>query len=205
VTKATLAKNGSIVEACAVCTEKAGTTVISCPKTFTLKPVTYTWNGKAKKPVVTVKDAKNKVIAAANYTVTYSGNVKPGIAQATVTFKARSNYQGTKTLKFTINKAAQPMAVKAVAKTVKAANVKKKNQAVSGAVAFTKKAQGKVTYAKVAKGSDKNLTINKTSGKITVKKGTKKGVHKLVVKVTAAGNGNYKAGSKTVTVRITVK
>lgn len=68
-----------------------------------------------------------------------------------------------------------------------------------------KKAQGKVTYAKVSKGSSKYLTISKSTGKITVKKKTPKGTYEIKVKVTAAGNSNYKKGSKTVTVKVKVK
>ena len=65
-----------------------------------------------------------------------------------------------------------------------------------------KKAQGKVTFAKVS-GSGK-LLISK-SGVITVKKGASKGTYSMKVKVTAAGNDQYKGGSKTVTVKIKVK
>ena len=70
---------------------------------------------------------------------------------------------------------------------------------------FTKKAQGGVAYARVAKGSAKCLTVNKKTGKVTVKKGTKKGTYKVKIKVTAKGNKNYKAGSKTVTCTVVVK
>ena len=41
--------------------------------------------------------------------------------------------------------------------------------------------------------------------KVNVKKGTKKGTYKIKVIVTAAGNANYNAGSKTVTVKVKVK
>ena len=70
------------------------------------------------------------------------------------------------------------------------------------------KAQGKVTYKKVSvikKKFAKKITVNKKTGKITVKKGLKKGTYKLKIKVTAAGTTAYKAGSKTVTVKIKVK
>ena len=43
------------------------------------------------------------------------------------------------------------------------------------------------------------------TGKITVKKGLKKGVYKVKVKVTIKGTGAYKSKSKTVTVKIKVK
>ncbi len=60
-----------------------------------------------------------------------------------------------------------------------------------------------MTYAKA--GGDKKLTINKKTGNITVKKGTKKGVHKIRVRVTAAGDGDHNPLAMTVTVKIRVK
>ena len=45
---------------------------------------------------------------------------------------------------------------------------------------------------------------DKTTGKITVKKGTKKGTYKMKVKVTAK-NANYTSFSKTITVKVQVK
>ena len=94
--------------------------------------------------------------------------------------------------------------VKAIKKTVKYKKLKKKKQKVKGAIDVWQ-AAGKVTYKKVAKGSSKKLSINKKTGVITIKKGTKKGTYKIKVKVTDAGNKNLKSGSKTVTVKIKVK
>jgi endo-1,4-beta-xylanase len=68
-----------------------------------------------------------------------------------------------------------------------------------------KKAQGKVTYAQVKKGSSAALTVNAATGKVSVKKGTKKGTYKVVVKVAAAGNATYLAASKNVTCKVVVK
>ena len=49
------------------------------------------------------------------------------------------------------------------------------------------------------------LKINSESGKITVKKKTKKGSYTVTVKVTAAGNDQFNAGSKDVKVTVKVK
>ena len=69
---------------------------------------------------------------------------------------------------------------------------------------FTKKGQGRLTYTK-ASGS-KKITISKTTGKVTVKKGLKKGTYKIKVKVKAAGNTNYKASAaQSVTFKVKVK
>ena len=69
-----------------------------------------------------------------------------------------------------------------------------------------KGAKGKVTY-KVSgnRKSKKALKFNKKTRKITVRKGTKKGLYKLKIRVRAAGNSDYLAGSKTVTIKVRVK
>ena len=115
-------------------------------------------------------------------------------------------YSSSKTLTFTINKAANPLAIKAKTATVKFSKVKKKAQTlkVSKVIKVVKKGQGAVTYVK--KSGDKKITINKKTGKVTVKKGLKKGTYKVKVNVKAKGNANYKASKwKTVTFKIIVK
>lgn len=165
---------------------------------ITVKNGTYTGKAITPAPVVTVEG--KTLVRNTDYTVSYKNNVKAGTASLTVVGKG--DYEGSKTASFKINKAAQKMTVKAVKKTVKFANVKKKNQVVAKAITV-KKSVGKVTYKKA--GGDKKLSINAKTGKITVKKKTKKGNHKIKVKVTAAGNANYKVFSKTITVTIKVK
>ena len=97
---ATLKKNGAVTSVCAVCGDTKTEKVIYRPKTFSLAHDTYTYNGKAKKPTVTVKDAKGNIIDPDNYTVTYSGNKAVGTAKVKVAFKG--DYSGSKTLKFKI-------------------------------------------------------------------------------------------------------
>ena len=93
------------------------------------------------------------------------------------------------------------MTVKAAAKTVKYSKLKNAKQTVSAIT--VKKAIGKVNYKKTSGKSF--FTVNSKTGKITIKKSTAKGTYSVKVKVTAAGNFNYKSGSKTVTVKITIK
>ena len=50
----------------------------------------------------------------------------------------------------------------------------------------------------------KYFKISRT-GKITVKKGTKKGTYKIKVKISAAGDGNHFAKSVTKTIKVKVK
>ena len=95
------------------------------------------------------------------------------------------------------------LSVKAKKPSVKFAKLKKKNQTIALKKWVTvSKAQGKVTYKKSS--GNKKITVSK-AGKITVKKGLKKGTYKVKIKVTAAGNASYKPATKTVTVTIKVK
>lgn len=102
--------------------------------------------------------------------------------------------------------AANPLTVKGKTATVKYKKLRRKNQSLSvtKVLSFTKKGQGKLTYAKVS--GNKKIVINKTTGKITVKKKLKKKTYKVKVKVMAAGNDQYKpSGWKTVSIKIKVK
>jgi uncharacterized protein YkwD len=102
-----------------------------------------------------------------------------------------------------VSKKSNTLTVKAKKATVKFKKLKKKSQTIALKKAMTvSKAQGKVTFQK-AKGN-KKITVAK-NGKITVKKGLKKGTYKVKIKVMAAGNSAYNAKTKTVTVTIKVK
>ncbi len=97
-----------------------------------------------------------------------------------------------------------PIVVKAKRLSLKFKLLKKKNIAVARKNAISiSKAKGKLTFKKV-KGNAK-ISVNKKTGKITVKKGLKKGTYNVKIKVSAAGNEQYNAASKTVTVKIVVK
>ncbi len=100
--KATPSKNGSITKRCTVCGDIAGKTVIYYPKTITLSKTSYTYNGKARKPSVIVKDSKGKKLKkGTDYTVNYSGGCK-NVSKYTVTIKFQGNYSGTVKKIFTI-------------------------------------------------------------------------------------------------------
>jgi hypothetical protein len=101
-------------------------------------------------------------------------------------------------------KGVNTLTVKAKTATIKYAKVKSKKQTVAvKSVLAISKAKGKVSYEK--KSGNKGITINKTTGKVTVKKGLKKGTYKIKVKVKAAGDDNYNSAAKTVTFKIKVK
>ena len=286
ITKATPEAFGEEKAYCPECHDYIlKSTAIEKPEQYQLSADSYTYDGSEKTPDVTVTDSAGEVIDAVNYDVTYSGNVDPGTATATVTFKgdyytgskdltftiARApiadasvdgvtsrtyngkaqtqtpvvksgdrillngtdyklsyksnknagtatmtttgigNYTGTKSTTFTINKAANPLKIKAKTATVKGSTKGKKGTlkktkklAVTKVIKLTNKGQGAKTYIK--KSGNKKITIAKKTGKVTVKKGLKKGTYKVKVKVKAAGDANYNPSAwKVVTCKIKVK
>ncbi len=125
------------------------------------------------------------------------------VKAATLTSTGVKKYTCVKCGK-TINKTTPKLkknTLKAKGKAVSAKASKTQKFAAKKAVKVTN-AKGAVSYKKVK--GNKKITVAK-NGKITVKKGLKKGTYKIKVKVTAAGNGTYAAASKTVTVTIKVK
>ena len=76
----------------------------------TLGTSSYTYNGSAKEPTVTVKDGTT-TIPSSEYDVTYSNNTNAGTATVTVTMKGnyyastKATYTGSTTTNFTINRA----------------------------------------------------------------------------------------------------
>ena len=79
--------------------EKPKTDISGC--TISLSPSSYTYNGTAREPLVTVKDGYTTLTKGTDFTVSYSNNVNVGTATATV--RGIGNYTGTKTATFSIN------------------------------------------------------------------------------------------------------
>lgn len=105
-----------------------------------------------------------------------------------------------------VKKLANPLKVKGKTVKVKFKKLKKKTLKlkVKKVVKFTKKGVGALTFKKVK--GNKKIKVNKKTGKITIKKGLKKGTYKVKMKIKAKGDRNYKASSyKTVTFKIKVK
>lgn len=165
------------------------------------------------------------LVKGIDYTEAYKNNVFPG--KATVNFYGKGNCTGTLTCYFSILKGANPLTIKGKTVNLKASKLAKKNQSVKRSKALAvSKAEGSVTYKKSSvtyskaksvkmskkalkkykKQAAKKIIINKKNGKLTVKKGLKKGTYKVKLKIKAAGNANYDASAwKSVTVKIKVK
>jgi hypothetical protein len=77
-------------------------TTIYHPYTISLSRTAYTYDGKAKKPSVTVKDSKGKKISSDYYSVKYDDAKKVGTHYVTITFKKK--YSGTVPKWYTIQR-----------------------------------------------------------------------------------------------------
>ena len=196
--------------------EDSGTTTSISGAKVKLAKTSYIYNGKAKKPGVTVTLNGTTLTKGTDYTVTYSSNTNAGTAKVTAT--GTGTYSGTVTASFKIKKAENTLKAKAAAEMNiyigQSRNGALRYKVNSEASDFFKvtRAKGEVTYSRLTVKSNgkklKGKQLKKievaTNGDITLKKGLKTGTYKVKVKVKAAGNGNYKAAAKTVTVTIKV-
>ena len=89
--------------------------------------------------------------------------------------------------------------------------MKKSNQKikVTKLIKVTNKSKGKLSYVlssakKSSKSFKKYFSINKTTGKLTVKKKLAKGTYAVKIKVTSKATKNYNTKSAYVTVKVKV-
>lgn len=101
--KATFNADGKLVTKCKSCGETLSTKKINKISNVKLSKSIYTYDKKAKKPTVTVKDSKGKTLKnGTDYTVTYvSGRRSIGSYKVTVQLKGKK-YSGKKTWTFRI-------------------------------------------------------------------------------------------------------
>ncbi|MGN0521626.1 MAG: leucine-rich repeat protein [Eubacterium sp.] len=132
-----------------------------------LSSTSYTYNGKVKKPTVTVKDSKGNKIASSNYTVSYSSGRK-NVGTYTVTIKFKGNYGGTIKKTFTI---------KPKATTISSVTAKSKGFTVKWKKLTTQTTGYQIQYSTSRKFTNaktvtvsKNSTTSKTISKLSAKK-----------------------------------
>ena len=144
----------------------------------------YTYNGKARTPAVTVYYENRILKQGTDYTVSYSNNTKAG--KATVKITGKGSCEGSTSRKFTINKAPQKLTLSAPASSVSVGKTVKMK--ASGA-----KETKKYTY----KTSDRSVAVVSSAGVVTAKK-----VGKVRITVSTAETQNYKSGSCYVTIKV---
>ena len=154
-------------------------TKVAAQTRFSAKAAAKTYTGKAQTTKVTVTYGGKVLKRGTDYKIT--GTVRATKAgKYAVKVTGINNFKGTKTIYYTINKAAQK-SVKVVA------NNKTKTIKVTGV-----KGEAKVTYT-----TSNPTKVSVKNGKVTVKKGVKKGT-KVKVTVKVAATKNYKAYTKSV-------
>lgn len=170
--KATLKKDGNSVTKCTICGQMLVTAKIAKVSKVTLSKKTYTYNGKAKKPAVTVKDSNGtKLKNGKDYSITYAkGRKKVGKYTAKITLKGEK-YSGSKTVTFTIKPKNTKLTSKKGQKKAIVVRWKKQSKQTSGY---------QIQYA-----TKKNFTNAKT---VTVKKNN---VTKKTIKKLASGKKYY--------------
>jgi hypothetical protein len=171
-----------------------------------------TYTGKAITQKLTVKLSGKKLIAGTDYTVSYKNNKKVGTATITITGKGK--YTGKATATFKIKKATNSLSVKVKKRTYNITYTKlaKKDQSIKEKQIYTisKKGQGKLSYALSSAKKGKKIlktsfVVDKQTGKLTAKKGLKKGTYNIAVNVTAAGDKSHIKVTKTISFSIKVK
>ena len=157
---------------------------------ITLSQTAYTYNGKARKPAVTVRLNGKKLKKGKAYKVKYSNNKKVGKARVTITAKNKKRYKGKKSKTFQINKAGRTLIPG-----------RSSYSAVEGDGAFNitakpSKGGGTISYSC----STTNVIKVSKTGKVTVvKRGSAK------VKIVVSATASYKSASVTVPVTINKK
>jgi hypothetical protein len=142
------------------------------------------YNGQAQEQTPVVKLGEITLTNGTDFSVSCTNNINAG--KATVTITGKGNYIDSKTIEFTINKAAQNFTVKAAAASIDVGKTTKVT--ASGAIETTK-----YNFAT----SNANVAAVNTAGTVTGKAaGT------VTITVTTAETANYKAGSKKVTITV---
>lgn len=103
-------------------------------------------------------------------------------------------------------KAPNPLDVEGKTVKVKYKRIKKKKKIIGRrkVIKYIKRGKGTMTFIKVK--GNKKITIDRHTGKVTIKKGLKKGSYKVKAEVLAAGDGGHIASpTKKVTFKIKVK
>ncbi len=164
---------------CSVCGEVlSGCETIYQISSVTLSSSSYTYNGSAKKPSVTVLDSQGNTISSSYYSVTYSNNTNAGTATATITFKGY--YSGTITKEYTI-------------KAISISNY----TATLSTTSYTYNGSARKPSVTVKNGS---TTISSSNYSVSYSNNTNAGT----AKVTITGKGNY-TGTITKTFKINAK
>ncbi len=165
------------------------------PSSYKLSKSSYTYDGKAKKPSVRVKDKDGKVISSDNYSVSY-GKGRKNVGRYSVKVVMKGGYKGSKTLYFKINPAAAKLKGVTPKKKSFTAKWTKKTKQTTG---YQFQYSTNIKFKKAVKKTVKNAK----TVKLTVKKLKAKTYYVRVrTYKTTNGENYYSKWSKTVTVKV---
>lgn len=144
-----------------------GAEVIAKASNIKLNTQSYNYDGKAKKPSVTVKDSKGKALAKVDYSVAYASGCK-NVGSYTVTITLKNNYNGSVKKTFTI--VPKTTSISKVTAGKKKMTVKWKKQATQ--TSGYQLQYGAASNFKGAKTTTitKNKTVSKSVSKLKAKK-----------------------------------
>ncbi len=147
VRPATAAEDGMVSKSCKACGEQVGEKICR-PASIRLSADSYVYDGKEKRPAVTVIGSDGKKISSQFYTVAYRDNREVGTAAAVISFTG--NYAGTMEATFAIRRQAEPQKI----------NISKASRIVLAQTSYTYNGKGKKPSVSVYLGGRK-LTANK--------------------------------------------
>ncbi|MCD8019852.1 MAG: leucine-rich repeat domain-containing protein [Clostridiales bacterium] len=152
----------------------------------TLASESYTYDGLAKEPEVTVSYGTNVLTKVTDYIVSYDNNVNAGTATVTVT--GTGSYAGTVTKTFTISGGSASKEQQTIAAVIAPTSINVNEKATISATA-----KGALSY------SSSNTSVAKVSSSGVVT-GISAGTATITIK--AAATAEYYAASKTLTIKV---
>jgi len=199
VTAATTDQNGSIITKCTICGTVETETAIYAASTVELSQDTFTYNGKTKRPFVTVDDSQGTALKEnTDYTVVYPDSMR-NVGTYTVEVRFRNHYTGTVQRSFTIYPKSTSV-TRATSKKKRLIVVWKKQKKQIGGY--------ELAYSASSKFSKKKATIvnvkgaNKTKKVISKLKAGKKYYVRIRTYKTAGGKTYYSGWSRSKSVKI---
>ncbi len=190
-TKATVSRNGAMDKICSICGDKKSSAIYAA-KNIKLSAAGYIYDGKAKKPAVTIRDSKgNKLKNGTDYKLTYAGGRK-NVGSYGITVKFLGKYGGTAKKSFTIYPRPTSLAKLTPKAKGMAISWKKQPKQISGyEVAYS-------TSSKFAKKATKSVTVNKgkTAKTIARLKGKKRYYVRIRTYMSVKGKKYYSSWSK---------
>lgn len=160
--------------------------------TVTLDETTYTYDGTAKTPNVTVKNGEKLLVKDRDYTISYENNINAGNAIVNIT--GIDNYTGTKSIGFTINKAENTLTVSNPSIIYVGTEVNLANNVYNN--------QGEVSYEIKSTNETTPGTLNSSTYTAGVLSTSNDNNGAVVITVTAEGNENYKPKSSDITITV---